>query len=82
MSQTGTAGDHKGPPHAAPPPSPLRAVDGLVVRLMRRGPIYRARGVGQGQRTAFANSIMFCPKGQTFLALLPDGLEEWCVYTH
>jgi len=27
-------GDHKGPPHPAPPPSPLRSSDELCVRLM------------------------------------------------
>ncbi len=34
QGRPGDAGDHKGPPHAAPPPSPLRSGDGFFVRLM------------------------------------------------
>ena len=36
-TRPGYAGDHKGPPHAAPPLSPLQTVNGLCVRLMPIG---------------------------------------------
>src|SRR2546421_1832073 len=42
---TRTTGDHKGPPRAAPPPSPLRSIQFHFVRLMRigrpQGPTHR-----------------------------------------
>ncbi len=54
----GYAGDHKGPPHTTLPPSPLRMLMGFSLGGCVLGAINRARGVGRGQRTEFANSIM------------------------